>query len=161
MDNEIEEYTDTPPSHILYEGKTMIYLNNIISSNTLSISRNNFEMSNISFKTLQSLTDFTKTKVYGVLGIVNFQNIPCLVFGTEFDTILFYLDKAVYKMTNLKYITLVNSKNDIKQDIDKEFDIFKKNILKTNLIFSNYIDLTIPYYQQAGRNLNDANSFFL
>ena len=160
MENEIEEYTDTPPSHILYEGKTMIYLKNMISSNTLAISRNNFEMSNISFKTLQSLTDFTKTKVYGVLGIVSFQNIPCLIFGTEFDLITFYLDKAVYKMTNVKYITLVNSKNDIKQDINKEFDLFKKKILKTNLIFSNSIDLTIPYYQQAGRNLNDVNLFF-
>ena len=88
MDNEIEEYTDTPPSHILYEGKTMIYLKNIISSNTLSISRNNFEMSNISFKTLQSLTDFTKTKVYGVLGIVNLKIF--LVWFLEQNSILYY-----------------------------------------------------------------------
>ena len=154
-----EEYTDTPPSHILYEGKTMIYIKNKISSNTLSISRNNFEMNNINFKTISNLSDFKRTKIYGILGIVNFQNTPCLVFGTDFLTITFYLDKAVYKLKNIKYIILTNFKSDTKKQIDEEFNIFKNRILKTSLIFSNYFDLTMPYYQQKGRNLNETNPF--
>ena len=161
MDDEKEEYTDTPPSHILYEGKNMIYLKNKVTSNTLAISRNSFEMNNISFKTIQSLSDFIKTKIYGILGIVNFQNIPCLVFGTEFNNDTFYYDKAVYKITNIDYILLKNSENkNIRQEINKEFNILKENILKTNLIFSIFCDLTIPYYQQNGHNIGDVNSFF-
>ena len=130
-----EEYTDTPPSHILYEGKTMIYIKNKISSNTLAISRNNFEMNNINFKTISNLSDFKRIKIYGILGIVNFQNTPCLVFGTDFLTITFYLDKAVYKLKNIKYIILTNFKSDTKKQIDEEFNIFKNRILKTSLIY--------------------------
>ena len=154
-----DEYTDTPPSHILYEGKTMIYIKNKISSNTLAISRNNFEMNNISFKTISNLSNFTRTKVYGILGIVNFHNTPCLVFGTEFDVATFYLDKCIYNLKNINYIILTNLENNIKSKIEEEFNVFKKSILNTHLIFSNYFDLTMPYYQQIGRNLNETNSF--
>ena len=43
--------------------------------------------------------------------------------------------------------------------INKEFQEFKNRILKTNLVYSNDFDLTAPYYQQIGRNLNIINSF--
>ena len=160
MKEEKEECTDTPPSHILYEGKNMIYIKNKISSNTLAISRNNLDMNNISFKTLQNLSDFTSTKIYGILGIVNFQNTPCMVFGTEFDVLTFYLDKAVYKIKNINYIILKHSEKNLNQEIDKEFKIFRENILKVNLIFSNYINLTIPFSQQNSHNINEFNLFF-
>ena len=156
---EQDEYSDTPPSHILYEVKNMVYIKNKKTSNALAISRNNFEMNNMNLKTLLNISDFTRTKAYGILGIVNFQNIPCLVFGTEFDCEAFYLDQAIYKIKNIKYIILLNTDNNIKQEINREFEIFKKKILKTYLIFSNYYDLTIPYYQQNGSNLNEVNPF--
>ena len=158
MEDENEEYTDCPPSHILFEGKNMIYIKNKISSNTLAISRSNLDMNNISYKTLQNLSDFRPTKIYGILGIVNFQNTPCLVFGTEFETITFYWDKAVYKIKNINYIILKHFDKNLKQEIDREFRIFRENILKINLIFSNYVNLSIPY-SQYGRNLNELNSF--
>ena len=88
-------YTDTPPSHILYEGDTMIYIKNKISFNTLAISKNNFEMNNINFKTKDNLSNFKITKIYGILCILKFHNTPCLVFGKEFECLTFYLDKAV------------------------------------------------------------------
>ena len=159
MEEEKEEYTDTPPSHIIYEGKNLIYLTNKISLNTLAISINNLSMNNISFQTLKNVSGLKAIKAYGIIGIANFKNIPCLVYGTEFDTITFYLDKAVYKIKNIKYIILNQCENDLIKEIEKEFSVFKENILKTNLIFSNYFDLTMPYYQQTGRNLNDFNPF--
>ena len=137
----------------------MKYIKNKITSNTLAISKNNFEMNNMSFKTLQNISEFKSTKAYGILGIVHFKNIPCLIFGTEFRVKTFYLDKAIYLIKNINYIILIHIKSNIKQEINKEFEIFKEKILKTYLIFSNYYDLTIPYYQQNGRNLNEVNSF--
>ena len=35
MEEEIEEYTDTPPSHIIYEGNNLIYIKNKITLNTI------------------------------------------------------------------------------------------------------------------------------
>ena len=157
--DEKEEYTDAPPSHILYKVKNMLYIKNKITSNTLAISKNNFEISNMNFKTLQSISEYKRTKVYGILGIVHFKNIPCLIFGTEFRVKAFYLDKAIYLIKNINYIILIHTKSNVKQEINKEFEIFKEKILNTYLIFSNYYDLTIPYYQQNGRNLNEVNSF--
>ena len=160
MVEEKEEYTDTPPSHILYDGKNFVYVKNTISSNTLSISKNNLEMNNINFKTIQSLSDFSRKKAYGILGIVNFKNIPCLIFGKEFDTGTFYMDKAIYKITNIDFIILSNSENkNLKEQINEEFKNFKQSVLKTHLIFSNHCDLTIPFCNQNSRNKNEVNSF--
>ena len=60
MEEEIEEYTDTPPSHIIYEGKNYIYIKNEITLNTLSISKNNLEMNNINIQTFKNIFDFNK-----------------------------------------------------------------------------------------------------
>ena len=113
MEEEKEEYTDTPPSHIIYEGKNLIYLTNKMSLNTLAISINNLSMDNISFQTLKNVSGLKATKAYGIIGIANFKSIPCLVYGTEFDTITFYLDKAVYKIQNIKYIILNQCENNL------------------------------------------------
>ena len=161
MEEEIEEYTDTPPSHIIYEVNNLIYIKNKITLNTLSISKNNFEMNNINFKTIQNLFGFVKTKVYGILGIINLNNTPCLIFGTKFNCETFYLDKAIYSIKDINYIILINTKKSIKEEINKKFELFKKKIMKSNLIFSCYYDLTLPYYQQnQHNNLNEVNSFF-
>ena len=129
MVEEKEEYTDTPPSHILYDGKNFVYIKNTISSNTLSISKNNLEMNNINFKTIQSLSDFSKKKAYGIFGIVNFKNIPCLIFGKNFETVTFYMDKAVYKITNIDFIILSKSEdNNLKEQINNDFKNFTFNI---------------------------------
>ena len=159
MQDEKEEYTDTPPSHILYEGKNMIYIKNKISSNVLAISKVNLEMNNINLNTLKNLSDLKPVKIYGIIGIVNLKRVSCMIFGTEFEVVTFYLGKAIYKIKNINYITLSNIENDVKEKLDKKFKIFKENMLKTNLIFSNYWDLTIPYHQQNNHNLNNVNSF--
>ena len=61
----------------------------------------------------------------------------------------------------MNYINLTDSNKDmnINNIINKEFQEFKNRILKTNLVYSNDFDLTAPYYQQIGRNLNIINSF--
>ena len=59
---EQDEYSDTPPSHILYEVKNMVYIKNKKTSNVLAISRNNFEMNNMNLKTLLNISDFTRQK---------------------------------------------------------------------------------------------------
>ena len=160
MFEEKEEYTDTPPSHILYDGKNFLYIKNSISSNTLSISKSNLEMNNINFKTIQSLSDFSKKKAYGIFGVVNFKNIPCLVFGKDFEAVTFYMDKAVYRITNIDFIILSNSENkNLKEQIKEDFKNFKQGVLKTHLIFSNHHDLTIPYWNQYSRNKSESNSF--
>ena len=158
-DFEIISGIDTPPSHILYAGKDLICIKNIITSNTLAISRNNFSMYNINILTLKNLLGLRPTKVYGILGIVNFKKIPCLIYGTDFNIIVFYLGKPVYSLTDLKYITLSKCSNDEEREIEIEFSKFKANILKTNLIFSHYFDLTMPFYQQSDHILNEVNSF--
>ena len=158
-DFKIVSGNDTPPSHILYEGKDLICIKNQISSNILAISRNNLSMYNINSLTLKNLPDLKPTKVYGILGIVNFKKLPCLIYGTDFNVKVFYLGKAVYNLKDLKYITLSKCSDVEEGEIESEFSKFKANILKTNLIFSNYFDLTMPFYQQSSHNLNEANSF--
>ena len=158
-DFEIISGNDTPPSHILYEGEDLIYIKNEISSNTLAISRNNLSMHNINFQTLKYVLGLKSTKVYGILGIVNFKKIPCLIYGTDFDVTVFYRGKPVYRLKDLKYVNLNKCSAAEKKEIESEFSEFKANILKTNLIFSNYFDLTMPFYQQSSHNLNEANSF--
>ena len=120
MEDEKDEYTDSPPSHILYEGKNMIYIKNKISSNILAISKSNLEMNNISFNTLKNLSDLTWVKIYGIIGIANFKGISCIIFGTDYDVITFYLDKAVYKIKNINYKALNIIENDLKEKIDKK-----------------------------------------
>ena len=153
MEEEIEEYTDTPPSHIIYEGKNYIYIKNEITLNTLSISKNNIQ-------TFKNIYGFNKIKVYGILGIINLINTPCLIFGNNFQCLSFYLDKAVYLIKEINYIILINTEDSIKAKINKEFEIFKKKLMNNTLLFSNYYDLTLPYYQQNQHNINGVNSFF-
>ena len=157
--DENEEYFDSPPSHYIYEGKDLIYIKNRITSNTLAISLKNLSMTNISPQTLKNVSNLKQTKAYGILGIVNFKKIPCLIYGPNLEVLVFYLDKAAYVLKDIKYILLNQCERNVIQEVDKEFEIFKKNILKTHLIFSNHFDLTMPYYQQNGRNLNEVNSY--
>ena len=159
MQDENEEYSDTPPSHYIYEGKDLIYIKNRITSNTLAISLKNLSMTNISPQTLKNVSNLKQTKAYGILGIANFKKIPCLIYGPSLEVIVFYLDEAAYVLKDIKYIPLNQCERNEIQEVDKEFAIFKKNILKTHLIFSNHFDLTMPYYQQNGRNLNEVNSY--
>ena len=160
MEEEIEEYTDCPPSHVIYEGKNHIYIKNKITLNTLSISKNNLEMNNINIQTSKNIFGFNKIKVYGILGIINLKNTPCLIFGNNFECVCFYLDKAVYVIKEINYIILINTEESIKVKINEKFEIFKKKIMNNTLLFSNYYDLTLPYYQQNQHNLNEVNSFF-
>ena len=159
MQDENEEYFDSPPSHYIYEGKDLIYIKNRITSNTLAISLKNLSMTNISPQTLKNVSNLKQTKAYGILGIANFKKIPCLIYGPNLEVLVFYLDKAAYVLKDIKYILLNQCERNVIQEVDKEFEIFKKNILKTHLIFSNHFDLTMPYYQQNGRNLNEVNSY--
>ena len=62
MHDENEEYSDTPPSHYIYEGKDLIYIKNRITSNTLAISLKNLSMTNISPQTLKNVSNLKQTK---------------------------------------------------------------------------------------------------
>ena len=157
-----EEYLgDDTPSHTIYEGKKMIYIKNNNSSNCIGISKENFEISYFDIHTIKFLSKFIITKVYGILGIINFKNIPCLVFGIKYELrALSLFNQAVYKLENINYLPLINFNRNIKTEIEKEFVIFKQKVLKTNLFFSYPYDLSVPFYQQSNKNISSKNSFF-
>ena len=130
MQDENEEYSDTPPSHYIYEGKDLIYIKNRITSNTLAISLKNLSMTNISPQTLKNVSNLKQTKAYGILGIANFKKIPCLIYGPSLEVIVFYLDEAAYVLKDIKYILLNQCERNVIQEVDKEFEIFKKKYIK-------------------------------
>ena len=154
-----EEYLgDDTPSHTIYEGKKMIYIKNNNSSNCIGISKENFEFSYSDIHTIKFLSKFIITKVYGILGIINFKNIPCLVFGIKYELrALSLFSQAVYKLENINYLPLINFNSNIKTEIEKEFAIFKQKVLKTNLFFSYPYDLSVPLYQQSNKNISSKN----
>ena len=155
-----EEYRDDVASHTIYEGENMIYIKNNFSLNTLSISKNNFVMSNINFQTVKTLNNFIMIKVYGILGIANLGKIPCLIYGCKYEVVAVLLEQIIYQLKDIYFMPLINYENKIsKEETNNQFKILKQNILKTNLIFGYPCNLTIPYYQQNIRNIKEINSF--
>ena len=139
-----EEYRDDVASHTIYEGENMIYIKNNFSLNTLSISKNNFVMSNINFQTVKTLNNFIMIKVYGILGIANLGEIPCLIFACKYETIAVLLEQIIYQLKDIYFMPLINYENKIsKEETNNQFKILKQNILKTNLIFGYPCNLTI------------------
>ena len=157
-----EEYLGAyTPSHTIYEGKKMIYIKNNDSSNCIGICKDNFEISYSDIHTIKYLSQFIITRVYGILGIINFKNTPCLVFGIKYELrTIYFFNQAVYKLEDIHYLPLINYNINIKKEIEKEFEIFKEKILKTNLFFSYPYDLSVSFYQQSNKNINSKNSFF-
>ena len=129
----MESYYDDQPSHIIYEGNNMIYIKNHNTSNSLSISKNDFQMNNIDFKTVKSLSDFIEIYVYGILGIIKLNNIPCIIYGSKYEVMAFVLDQCLYKLNDIYFLPLINYNKDIRPQLDEEFKYFKEKILKVNL----------------------------
>ena len=100
----MESYYENQPSHTIYEGKNMIYIKNNNTSNSLSISKNDFQMNNIDFKTIKSLSDFIEFYVYGILGIIKLNNIPCIIYGSKYKLLAFILEQCLYKLEDIYYI---------------------------------------------------------
>lgn len=161
MDEEGEYLGDDKPSHTIYEGEKMIYIKNDNSLNCISICKDNYEMSYTDFNTLNFLSGFITIKVYGILGIINFKNILCLVFGIKYDLkALSFFDQAVYKLKDIYFLPLINCNKNKRTEINQDFYIFKQKILKTNLFFSYPYDLSTPFYQQSNKNIDGKNPFF-
>ena len=97
MDDTFYENVEDKPSHTIYEGENMIYIRNNINLHSLSISKENFQMNNIDIQTIKSLSDFIFAHVYGILGIIKLNNIPCLIYGSKYELIAFISFKYLIK----------------------------------------------------------------
>ena len=155
----MESYYDDQPSHIIYEGNNMIYIKNHNTSNSLSISKNDFQMNNIDFKTVKSLSDFIEIYVYGILGIIKLNNIPCIIYGSKYEVMAFVLDQCLYKLDDIYFLPLINYNKDIRPQLDEEFKYFKEKILKVNLYFSYPYNMTELYINQDSKKMDEINSY--
>ena len=155
----MESYYENQPSHTIYEGKNMIYIKNNNTSNSLSISKNDFQMNNIDFKTIKSLSDFIEFYVYGILGIIKLNNIPCIIYGSKYKLLAFILDQCLYKLEDIYYMPLINFNKEMKSELDEEFKYFKEKILKVNLYFSYPYDMTELYMNQDSKKMDEINSY--
>ena len=155
----MESYYSDQPSHILYEGNNMIYIKNHNTSNSISISKNDFQMNNIDFKTIKSLSDFIEIYVYGILGIINLNNIPCIVYGSKYKLKAIILDQCLYKLVDIYYLPLINFNKEMRPELDEEFKYFKENILKVNLYFSYPYNMTELYINQDSKKMDEINSY--
>ena len=155
----MESYYSDQPSHIIYEGNNMIYIKNHNTSNSISISKNDFQMNNIDFKTIKSLSDFIEIYVYGILGIINLNNIPCIVYGSKYKLKAIILDQCLYKLVDIYYLPLINFNKEMRPELDEEFKYFKENILKVNLYFSYPYNMTELYINQDSKKMDEINSY--
>ena len=155
----MESYYDDQPSHIIYEGNNMIYIKNHNTSNSLSISKNDFQMNNIDFKTVKALSDFIEIYVYGILGIIKLNNIPCIIYGSKYEVMAFVLDQCLYKLDDIYFLPLINYNKDIRPQLDEEFKYFKEKILKVNLYFSYPYNMTELYINQDSKKMDEINSY--
>ena len=155
----MESYYANQPSHIIYEGNNMIYIKNHVTSNSLSISKNDFQMNNIDFKTVKSLSDFIELYVYGILGIIKLNNIPCIIYGSKYELLAFVLDQCLYKLVDIYFLPLINYNKDIRPQLDEEFKYFKEKILKVNLYFSYPYNMTELYINQDSKKMDEINSY--
>ena len=155
----MESYYSDQPSHILYEGNNMIYIKNHNTSNSISISKNDFQMNNIDFKTIKSLSDFIEIYIYGILGIINLNNIPCIVYGSKYKVEAFILDQCLYKLEDIYYLPLINFNKEMRPELDEEFKYFKEKILKVNLYFSYPYNMTELYINQDSKKMDEINSY--
>ena len=135
MDDIFYENVEDKPSHTIYEGENMIYIRNNINLHSLSISKENFQMNNIDIQTIKSLSDFIISHVYGILGIIKLNNIPCLIYGSKYELIAFILDQCLYKLIDIVFLPLIFYEKNTRIEIEKQFKIFKEKIFKNNLYF--------------------------
>ena len=159
MDDTFYENVEDKPSHTIYEGDNMIYIRNNINLHSLSISKENFQMNNIDIQTIKSLSDFVISHVYGILGIINLNNIPCLIYGSKYELIAFILDQCLYKLIDIVFLPLIFYDKNTRIEIEKQFNIFKEKIFKNNLYFSYPYNLTELYIYQDNKKMNEINSF--
>ncbi len=159
MDDTFYENVEDKPSHTIYEGENMIYIRNNINLHSLSISKENFQMNNIDIQTIKSLSDFVISHVYGILGIINLNNIPCLIYGSKYELIAFILDQCLYKLIDIVFLPLIFYDKNTRIEIEKQFKIFKEKIFKNNLYFSYPYNLTELYIYQDNKKMNEINSF--
>ena len=126
MDDTFYENVEDKPSHTIYEGENMIYIRNNINLHSLSISKENFQMNNIDIQTIKSLSDFIISHVYGILGIIKLNNIPCLIYGSKYELIAFILDQCLYKLIDIVFLPLIIYEKNTRIEIEKQVKNFKK-----------------------------------